>query len=59
LVQSPVRQPDTVAIMDQHLQAVAALVGKEVGMVRLRRTEYPHDLGQDRFRPGSHVERPG
>ena len=59
LIQPPVRQPDTVAIMYQYLQAIAALIGKDIGMVRLRRTEDPHDLSQDRFRSGSHVERPG
>ena len=37
--------------MHQHLQAVPASVGKEIGMVRLRLAEDPDDLGQDRKRP--------
>ncbi|MCQ6473489.1 hypothetical protein NPN13_24720, partial [Vibrio parahaemolyticus] len=45
LVEPPVRQPDAVTVMDQYLQAVTALVGKKVGMVRLRLAEDPHDLG--------------
>ena len=50
LIQTTVCQPDTVAIMHQYLQAVTALVGKEVGMVRLRFAEDPDDLSQDCFR---------
>ena len=49
LIQTTVRQPDAVTVMHQHLQAVPALVGKEIGMVRLRLAEDPDDLGQDRF----------
>lgn len=45
--------------MHQHLQAITASVGKEIGMVRLRRAEDPDDLGQDRFRSGPHVQRAG
>ena len=59
LIQTTVCQPDTVAIMHQYLQAVTALVGKEVGMVRFRLAEDPDNLGQDRFCSGPHVQRPG
>ena len=45
--------------MHQHLQPAAASVGKEIGMVRLCLAEYPHHLGQDRFRSCPHVQRPG
>ena len=59
LVQSPVGQPDAVAIMHQHLQPGTASVGKEIGMVRLCLAEGLDDLGQDRFRARPHVERSG
>ena len=58
LVEPPVRQPDAVTVMDQYLQAVTALVGKKVGMVRLRLVEDPDDLGQDRFCSCAHIEWP-
>jgi hypothetical protein len=45
--------------MHQHLQAITALVGKEIGVMRLRFAEDPDDLGQDRFRSRSHVQQPG
>ena len=52
-------QPDAQPIVHQCLQAVAALVGKEVGMVRLRFAKDPDDLRQDCFRSGPHIEWPG
>ena len=40
----------------QHLEAVGTLVGEQVGMVRLRRTEDRHNAGQGRVCAGSHVQ---
>ena len=45
--------------MHQHLQSIAAPVGKEIGMVRLRLTEDPNNPRQNCFRARPHGERPG
>jgi hypothetical protein len=58
LVQATIGQPDPVTVVHQNLQAVTALVGKEIGMVRLRFAKDPDDLRQDRFRSGPHIEWP-
>jgi hypothetical protein len=39
LMQSPRQQPDAEAVAEQDLHAIGALVGEDVGAVRLRRTE--------------------
>lgn len=38
-----------VTIMHQHLQSIAAPVGKEIGMLRLRLTEDPNNPRQNCF----------
>ena len=57
LVQTPVSQPDAVAVMHQHLHPVAASIGEQVGLVWYRRTKHLNHPRQDRFHPSAHVER--
>lgn len=40
------------------LQPYTALIGKEIGVVRLCLAEDPDDLVQDRFRSRPHIQRP-
>ncbi len=56
LVQSPVGEPDAMAVMYQHFHPGTASVGKQVGMVRHCCTKHLYYPRQDRFRPGAHVE---
>lgn len=56
LIQTMLGRPDAIAIMYQHLQAIAVSVGEEAGMVRLRFAEALEHLDRDRFHSGSHVE---
>lgn len=55
-VQVPSAQPDSQAIVDQHLHAVAVPVGKQVSTVRERRTEDLHRPGQRRVQAGPHIQ---
>src|SRR5471030_27821 len=55
LVQTPRRQPDTDAVVHQHFHTVGPAVGKEVGAVRLRRTENRDHSSQCGLSAGTHV----
>ncbi len=57
LVQPARSQPDADAVVHQHLEAVGALVGEQVDMVRLRRTEDRHHPGQCCVGARAHVQR--
>lgn len=46
-------------VVHQHFDAVGPAVGKEVGAVRLRRTEHRDHSGQRGLRAGTHVHRLG
>ena len=56
LVQSSGGQPDANAVMHQHLHAVGAPVGKEVGGVRVGAPEDLDDSGQGGVGAGAHVQ---
>ena len=45
--------------MHQNFHAVGAAIGKEIGAVRLRRTEYRHYTGQRGLGAGAYVHRLG
>ncbi len=51
LMQPTLCQPDTVTIAQKYLQAVAAAVGEQPDMVRLRRTHLLYDPRQQTIRP--------
>ena len=55
LVQSPGCQPNAKAVMHQYLDAVASLVGKQIGVMGLGFAELPDDTRQRRIRAGAHV----
>src|SRR5687768_3658801 len=57
LVQSPGGQPHANAVVHQDLQATGAPIGKAIGVMRARRTEHLHHLGQDRLAARAHVQR--
>jgi|SynMetStandDraft_1070027.scaffolds.fasta_scaffold03037_3 hypothetical protein len=59
LVQTACRQPNTQAVVDQHLHAVAPAIGKEISAVRLRRTESRHDSCEGFLGAGAHIHRFG
>src|SRR5277367_2327579 len=50
-------QPEAKAIMNQHLDAVAAFVDEEVGVMSARLTEHIHNARQRLVDAGAHVER--
>jgi hypothetical protein len=56
-VQPTCRQPHADAVVHEHLHAVGAAVGEQVGMVRARRTEDVHPPGQRSFGARAHVQR--
>ena len=55
-VESPGRQPDANAVMHEHLHSIGPAVGKQVGVVRVRRTEYLDHSAQRRIRARPHVQ---
>ena len=57
LVQAASGQPDADAVVHQHLDAVGASVGEQVGMVRVGRAEHADHPGQRRVGAGAHVQR--
>ena len=50
------RQPDAEAIVHEHLHAIGPAVGKQIGMVRMRRTEHLDYSAQCRIRARTHVQ---
>ena len=56
-VQAPRGQPHADAVMHEHLHAVGAAVGEQVGMVRPGRAEDVDHAGQRRLGAGAHVQR--
>lgn len=58
-VQSPCRQPDADAVMDEHLQAGRAPVGEDIRMVRPRSTEDLHHPSEGGIGARTHVHRLG
>jgi len=56
LTQSARCQPNADAVVHEDLQTVGALVGEQVGMVRLRRTEDGDHARQCRVGSGPHVQ---
>ena len=57
LVQSSRGELDADAIVDQHLHAVCAAIGEEVGMMWLRGAEDSDDTRQSGIHAGAHVQR--
>jgi hypothetical protein len=56
-VQTPGRQPQADAVVDQDLHPGGAGIGKHIGMVRLRRTKDRDYAGQRRVGASTHVHR--
>ena len=59
LVQPARAQPQAEAVVHEHLHAVGAAVGKEIGMVCLRSTEDLDDARQGSVDARAHVDRFG
>ena len=57
LVQTACCQPHPKAIVHQDFYAIASAIGKQIGAVRLRRTEDSHDTGERFFGAAAHVHR--
>ena len=57
LVQSPRGQPDADAVVHEHLHAVGAAVGEQVGVVRAGGAEDVDHARQRRLGAGAHVQR--
>ena len=55
-VESPGRQPDADAVVHQHLHAIGPAVGKQIGVVGMRRTEYLDYSAQCRICACPHVQ---
>lgn len=55
-VQPASRQPQTETVVHQHLHAVAAFVGKQVGAVGLRFAEHLHHPGQSGIGSRAHIQ---
>ncbi len=55
LVQPACGHPDAHAVVRQHLQTRAVLVGKQVGRVRVCRTEHRHYARQSLLSARTHV----
>jgi hypothetical protein len=56
LVQATCRQPDANPIVYQHFHPSRAAIGKQIGAVRLRRTEHRAPPSQRRFSAGAHIQ---
>lgn len=50
-------QPQTIAIMHEHLDPIGPLVREQIRVVRTRLTEHLHHTRERRIRSRSHVER--
>lgn len=55
-VESPPCQPDANAVMHKHLDAIGPAVGKQVGVVGMRRAEHLDYSPQRRIRARPHVQ---
>ncbi len=55
-VESSCRQPDTNAVVHEHLHAIGTAVGKQVGVVGVRRAEHLNHSAKRRVRARTHIQ---
>ena len=58
-IQAPSSKPNTNTIVNENLYSIAATVGKDISMMRVRRAKYAHYADQHGIGAGPHIERGG
>ncbi len=59
LIQAPSSRPNTNTIVNENLYSIAAAIGKDISVMRVRRAKYANYAHQHGIGAGPHIERSG